>query len=119
MLDHQYQQFGREVNSLKDQCKLLVQVIQRASLNLQSSVAHPRAVPLWDFRSLFDIIGDLGQTLRECRQLIDDNNRYLYASGNIDAIVWNFHVQPTVDRLRDRLLLHKARIQHALIPFEM
>lgn len=74
----------------------------------------------WDPASLVDIVGDFKATIRECQQLLRDNERYGNGGDNpIRSIEWNVLVQPTVDRLRPRIQMHSARMQTVLKPFEM
>jgi hypothetical protein len=53
--------------------------------------------------------------------LVKANKAYMgtTTSGPLVNIHWNIFVQPQVDKLRRRILLHNTKIQHVLRPFEI
>jgi hypothetical protein len=67
---------------------------------------------------LLDIVGDYRATLEECDSLIKQNNRFRETTGPIRNLEWNYMVQPSVDRLRQRLSEHNVRLENVLKPFE-
>jgi hypothetical protein len=73
----------------------------------------------WDRSSLREIIGDYEATLQECTELLNRNRRYRVGGGPLRNIEWNVLVQPSVDRMRERIILHNSKILHVLKPFEM
>lgn len=72
----------------------------------------------WDGATLLDIVGDYNATLNECRELLRMNRRYLSTTGVIKNVSWNALVQPSVDRLRNRIIFHNTKIQLFLVPFK-
>jgi hypothetical protein len=64
-------------------------------------------------------VGDYEATLHECYDLICANNRYRGGSTALRNIEWNVLLQPSVERLRQRIVLHNSKILHVLKPFEM
>ncbi|KAG7285976.1 hypothetical protein NEMBOFW57_008272 [Staphylotrichum longicolle] len=74
----------------------------------------------WDEDSLIDIIGDYYGTLNECLLLVKANKTYMGTiTGPLANIHWNIFVQPQVEKLRRRILLHNTKVQHVLQPFEI
>jgi hypothetical protein len=117
----QYAAFGKEIRGLATHLDTLLQAFRRAQQSLTDHGAPPTDRPRWDIASLVDIFGGYEETLEECRRLIESNNRYYdtHSTGVLRNIQFNVMVQPTVERLRARIMLHNSRIQHALKPFEM
>lgn len=116
----QYSQFGSEFRHLAENLNILANVVTKAQASLRSHGVQGAGQIRWDPASLLDIVGDFRATLRECEQLLRDNERYGSAPDTpVRSIGWNVLVQPTVDRLRGRIQLHNARIQTVLKPFEM
>ncbi|KAK3361359.1 hypothetical protein B0T24DRAFT_584958 [Lasiosphaeria ovina] len=115
----QYAAFFTDVQHLAEQLSLLVQVVNGAQQSLQAHASGHAPRPRWHLGSFLDIVGDYQSTLTECRVLIDSNNRYRDTTNPVRNIEWNVLVQPAVERLRGRILLHNTRIQHALRPFEI
>lgn len=121
----QFREFGDDLSHLAESLQRLDNVINSARRSLQDhgQAASPDDLG-WDEDSLVDIIGDYCGTLNECRILLDANRGYLSssssgASGPLVNIRWNVFVQPQVDKLRRRILLHNTKIQHVLRPFEI
>lgn len=115
----QYADFGADVRDLAGHLNLLVDVVNRAQQSLVDRNAGASARPRVHLESLFNIVGDFGDTLTECRRLIESNNRFQEPTGFARNIEWNVLVRPSVDRLRDRILLHNSRLANVLKPFEM
>ncbi|KAK3900365.1 hypothetical protein C8A05DRAFT_36016, partial [Staphylotrichum tortipilum] len=124
---HQFRELGGDVAHLSESLKLLAHVVTSARRSLQEhgQVASPYDLGC-DEDSLADIIGDYCGTLNECRRLLDDRRGSLAGSsssggtsGPLANIHWNLFVQPQVERLRRRILLHNTKIQHVLRPFEI
>lgn len=107
------------VRSFADNLSILTRVVQGAQQSLADHGAEPAIHPRWHLESLFDIVGDYETTLRECHKLIDDNTRFSETTGVGRNLQWNYIVQPAVDRLQERLLLHNSRLLNALKPFEV
>ncbi|KAK3389699.1 hypothetical protein B0H63DRAFT_518935 [Podospora didyma] len=115
----QYAEFFADVEHLAGQLSLLVQVVNGAQQTLQTHASGHAPRPRWHLGSFLDIVGDYQSTLTECNVLIEANNRYRDTRNPARNIEWNVLVQPSVRRLRERILLHNTRIQHALRPFEI
>jgi hypothetical protein len=73
----------------------------------------------WDKKYLDEIVGDYEQTLEECRKLIQKNKVYQEADSAYRNLTWHKLVRPNVEKHRQRLQLHEARIQNVLRPLEM
>lgn len=58
-------------------------------------------------------------TLRECRHLLESNERYRKGGNPLRNIEWNVLVQPVADQLRQRIMLHNSKILHVLKPLEV
>ncbi|KAF9869676.1 hypothetical protein CkaCkLH20_12863 [Colletotrichum karsti] len=114
----QYAEFGRDVRGLADNLDILGRVVIQADQSLRRDVSFSKSLR-WDPSSLGEIIGDYQDTLKECFELIDENNRYRSASGPLKNIEWNVLVAPAADRLRARIALHNSKILHVLKPFEI
>ncbi|KAK0389709.1 hypothetical protein NLU13_3282 [Sarocladium strictum] len=122
--NRQYNEFFRDVEQLAQSLEDLAGVVKTARQSFTSRcLTPPPATFGWDRDTLLDIIGDFDATLRECYRLIKQNKSYAAASGPIMGplanVRWNAMVMPSVDRLRQRLLMHQAKIQHMLRPFEI
>lgn len=113
----QYREFFSDVKGLAQNLDTLSSVVNQASGHLQRQGAY--AVPRWHPSSLYQIIGDYHDTLRECRELINTNWRYGESSSVIRNLEWNMLVQPSADALRQRILLHNSKVAQVLKPFEM
>ncbi len=116
----QFRDFGQDLSHLAESLQRLEDVINNARASFQ---ANGQAAPDelgWDEDSLVDIIGDYYATLNECMILVKDNKSYMgTTSGPLVNIHWNVFVQPQVEKLRRRILLHNTKIQHVLRPFEI
>ncbi|KAE9570088.1 hypothetical protein CGCF415_v009606 [Colletotrichum fructicola] len=113
----QYEEFGRDVRGLGESLDILTRVVSQAEQSLRRDVSYKSL--RWDPSSLGEIIGDYQGTLRECIELIDNNNRYRLNSGPLRNIEWNVLVAPAADRLRARIALHNSKVLHVLKPFEI
>ncbi|KAI9152034.1 hypothetical protein HJFPF1_09254 [Paramyrothecium foliicola] len=113
-----YTEFGKDVKSLAESLDILTQVVCQARSTLQRQGAY-NSVVRWDRSSLREIIGDYEETLQECGELLHANRRYRVGSGPLRNIEWNVLVQPSVDRLRERIVLHNSKVLHVLKPFEI
>lgn len=114
----QYNEFGRDVRGLAESLDILTRVVSQANSSLQTQNGY-NAVVRWDPMSLRSIVGDYEATLQECYKLIKSNQRYRVSSTPLKNIEWNVLVQPSADRLRQRIALHNSKILHVLKPFEM
>ncbi|KAK3681807.1 hypothetical protein B0T22DRAFT_494789 [Podospora appendiculata] len=117
----QYIEFGGDVEHLAKCLNQLSGVVTQAqSLFCDPHQSLPPVGALdWDNATLLDIIGDYDATLNECLQLVKTNRSYTATTGPVPNLVWNVMVQPKVDRLRARIALHSAKIQHVLEPFKI
>ena len=110
------------MKGLAENLDILSRVVRQANHSLRERGEYG-ARPRWDPETVDQIIGDYQETLRECYTLIDENKRYNLSrgqtSGPLRNIEWNVLVQPSVDRLRQRIILHNSKILHFLKPFEM
>lgn len=118
-LAKQYLEFWRDVRGLAENLDILSSVITQADNSLQRERQSVKTRVRWDRRSLIEIVGDYDGTLRECRELLESNIRYRGGSGPLRNLEWNILVQPTADRLRQRIILHNSKVLHILKPFEM
>ena len=99
---------------------MLANVVHRADKSLRENGGRAVDKLRWDPNSLSEIIGDYVTTLRECHELLEDNNKFGAATNNpLRNIEWNSLVQGRVDRLRTRIQMHSVSIQTVLKPFEM
>ncbi|KFA65852.1 hypothetical protein S40285_04672 [Stachybotrys chlorohalonatus IBT 40285] len=114
----QYNEFGHDVRGLAESLDILEQVVSQAKISLRRQ-GPANALVRWDPTSLREIIGDYEVTLKECDTLIRTNNRYRMSSNPLRNIEWNVLVQPSVDRLRQRIVLHNSKVLHVLKPFEI
>ncbi|RFN50763.1 aspartate aminotransferase protein [Fusarium flagelliforme] len=114
-----YRDFGADVSSLHSSLKELERVVRRAQESFRNHGALDNDKLGGDRNTLFEIIGDYNATLRECRQLLNDNQFYEETTGPIRNISWNINVMPQVEHLRGRIQMHTSRVQHILKPFQM
>ncbi|KAK0645373.1 hypothetical protein B0T16DRAFT_411086 [Cercophora newfieldiana] len=117
--DVQYRQFGQDVRYLAQSLERLENVINQARLEFQN---HGEVLPDtlgWDRHSLVEIIGDYHSTLCDCKLLLQENQSYNATTGPGGNIYWNLFVQPRVQSLRQRILLHNSKIEHVLQPFKI
>ncbi|KAK3381240.1 hypothetical protein B0H63DRAFT_475150 [Podospora didyma] len=114
----QYNEFGNDVKHLAKSLQDLSDIINNARGSFRNHGLLPPDNLGWDEFTLFDIIGDYQATLNECIRLINTNRSYLATTGPVANVVWNVMVQPTVEKLRSRILLHNSKIEHVLRPFE-
>lgn len=77
------------------------------------------AMPVWDLTSVKEIIGDYQSTLIECRRLLQQNQQFRHGSTPMSNIEWNLLLQPVVDRLQARVLMHNNKILFLLKPLEI
>lgn len=116
----QYHEFFRDVESLAQSLEHLTSVIEAARQSFSSRRLNPPPPTFgWDHQSLVEIVGDFNATLRECERLIATNESYAVASGPVKNVRWNAMVVPSVERLRRRIVMHQAKLQHLLRPFEI
>lgn len=113
----QYREFFGDVRGLAQNLDTLSSVVNSASEQLSRQGTY--AVARWHPSSLYQIIGDYHNTLRECRELINTNWRYGENSSVLRNLEWNMLVQPSADQLRQRILLHNSKVAQVLKPFEM
>lgn len=106
------------MRGLAENLDYLTRVVQNAGQSLQGQVGYG-AMVRWHPTSLREIVGDFHETLQECNELLRTNNRYGIGSNALRNLEWNVLVQPTADRLRQRIMLHNSKIMHFLKPFEM
>jgi hypothetical protein len=106
------------VRGLAQNLQYLTHVVNNAKETIQTQNGYG-AVVRWDPISLREIVGDFHATLQECRDLLDSNNRYGLSTNALRNIEWNVLVQPTADRLRQRIMLHNSKILHFIKPFEI
>ncbi|KAH7324360.1 hypothetical protein B0I35DRAFT_349664 [Stachybotrys elegans] len=114
----QYKEFGQDVRGLAESLDILDRVVLQATNSLRHQGLN-NALVRWDRVSFAEIIGDYEGTLNECKKLLRDNARYRGGSGPGRNIEWNVMVQPTVERLRQRIALHNSKILHVMKPFEI
>ncbi|KAH7173287.1 uncharacterized protein B0J16DRAFT_389171 [Fusarium flagelliforme] len=114
-----YRDFGADVSSLHSSLKELERVVRRAQESFRNHGALDNDKLGGDRNTLFEIIGDYNATLRECRQLLNDNQFYEETTGPIRNISWNINVMPQVEHLRGRIQMHTSRVQHILKPFQI
>lgn len=116
----QFREFGEDLSHLAESLQRLEDVIHNARSTFQY---HGQTAPDdlgWDEDSLIDIIGDYYATLNECMVLVKANKTYMTTTtGPVANIHWNIFVQPQVDKLRRRILLHNTKAQHVLQPFQI
>lgn len=118
LIARQYTEFGIDVRGLAENLNVLTDVVGRANESLQLQARYAARVR-WDPASLKQIIGDYEATLQECWDLIATNQRYAMSKNMMRNIEWNVMVQPTADKLRQRILLHNSKVVQFLKPFEM
>jgi hypothetical protein len=116
----QYREFGDDVKHLSQSLDFLSNVINNAKATFYNHRLQPPENVGWDGNTLLDIIGDYDATLNECFALLRTNESYLATTGGarVRNVVWNVMVQPSVDRLRSRIILHNTKVQLVLRPFE-
>lgn len=113
----QYLEFGRDVRALACSLRILNDIVTEADSSLRQQGINGSV--RWDHLSLLEIIGDYEGTLGECRELLQANARYRVGTNAFRNLEWNALVQPTADRLRQRITLHNSKINHVLKPFEI
>jgi len=118
--DDQYRRFGQDVRYLAQSLERLESVINNARDQFHN---HGQELPNafgWDQASLVEIIGDYSETLDDCFRLLEENHSYnSTTTGPGKNIYWNVFVQPRVEVLRRRILLHNSKIEHVLRPFQI
>ncbi len=107
------------MRGLAENLDYLTRVVHNAGQSIQTQGGGYSAVVRWDPISLREIVGDFHVTLNECSDLLKSNNRYGIGTNALRNLEWNVLVQPTADRLRQRIMLHNSKILHFLKPFEM
>jgi len=115
----QYWAFGEDLKGLASTLNLLREVIARAEQSIENCRGDVVDALVFDRQSFFEIVGDAERTFLECEQLIKKNKRHAEDAGATRSIEWNVFIQPQVERLRGRILLHNSRLSHALKPLEM
>lgn len=114
----QYRDFGEDVRGLAEHLDVLERVVANAKSTLLSRGSFTTPIRL-DPYSLKQIIGDYEQTLKECVDLLRVNRAYGMSDSVRRNLEWNVLVQPSVQRLQQRLLLHHSKIKLLLKPLEM
>jgi hypothetical protein len=115
----QYWAFGQDLKGLVSTLGSLREAIRRAEQSIEGVPGNIDYPLVFDKQSFLDIVGDAEKTFRECHQLIKKNDRFAEDAGATRSIEWNALIQPQVERLRGRILLHNSRLLHALKPLEM
>ncbi|KAK4445410.1 hypothetical protein QBC34DRAFT_472243 [Podospora aff. communis PSN243] len=118
-VDLQYRAFGQDVRHLATSLRQLENTINHARNQFNYYGEAPPAKLGWDHGSLAEIIGNYSATLRDCERLLQENESYNTTTGVGRNLRWNALVQPRVDALRQRILLHNSKVDHVLQPFEI
>ncbi|KAK0627975.1 hypothetical protein B0T14DRAFT_146694 [Immersiella caudata] len=116
--DLEYIGFGQDVRHLATSLRQLENVINHARSQFTNFGEAPVTLG-WDPVSLAEIIGDYSATLRDCERLLRENESYNVTTGAGRNLRWSVFVQPRVDSLRQRILLHNSIIGHVLQPFRI
>jgi hypothetical protein len=117
--DLQYKAFGQDVKHLATSLRQLENVIDHARNQFSYYGEAPSVRLGWDYASLTEIIGNYSATLHDCERLLQENESYNTTTGVGRNLRWDALVQPRVDALRQRILLHNSKVDHVLQPFKI
>lgn len=76
--------------------------------------------PEAELRSLREVTGDFGRTLRDCYALLENHHKFRRnKAGFVDNVVWNVSTESEISNLKERVRLHIAKMSFVIKPFEL
>ncbi|KAJ4347249.1 uncharacterized protein N0V89_011189 [Didymosphaeria variabile] len=116
---HQYEDFGKDIRCLSDNLNNIRRVVENATDTWARNSRGSAGSRHWDLSSLDEIIGDYHATLKDCKQLLEENREFRTARNFAYNIEWTLMIQPKVTHLRKRLDAHNSKIAILLKPLEL
>lgn len=84
----------------------------------QKQVAHRG--PEAELRSLREVTGDFGRTLKDCNALLGNHHKFhRNKAGFVDNVVWHASTESEISNLRERIRLHITKMSFVTKPFEL
>ncbi|KAJ9638211.1 hypothetical protein H2199_006898 [Coniosporium tulheliwenetii] len=104
--DTRYLQFGKDVGKLQPALKRLVVAFEAA---LQLRDTRDRELLR---REAKELIGDFNATLKECREILENNKGIVKdGAGFVQNVMWGQSTQKKVDEQRTRIQFHVQKIE--------
>lgn len=76
--------------------------------------------PEAELRSLRDVTGDFGRTLRDCNALLRNHHKFhRNKAGFVDNVVWHASTESEISNLKERVRLHITKMSFVIKPFEI
>ncbi len=117
--DLKYHRFGREIKSLGVTLNKLYQVAESAQRD-HSGGLHDDDYFRAQLQPLSDVTGDFRETLKECKELLNNKKRFNRDTDNfINNVIWHTTVERDVLVLTDRLQFHLNKAIFIIKPLEM
>lgn len=76
--------------------------------------------PEAELRSLREVTGDFGRTLRDCNALLGNHHKFhRNKAGFVDNVVWHASTESEISNLKERVRLHITKMSFVIKPFEI
>lgn len=76
--------------------------------------------PEAELRSLREVTGDFGRTLRDCNALLGNHHKFhRNKAGFVDNVVWHASIESEISNLKERVRLHITKMSFVIKPFEI
>lgn len=120
-LAQRYIEFGDALFRLHSSLTTIESIVKTANNSLEADAISTFGPQLYDTASLTEIIGNFRLTLEDCRQLLNDKEKFHHSQkdGFITNIIYNINVDPQIVHLTERLAFHSTKIGLVLDPFNI
>ncbi|KAF1844355.1 uncharacterized protein K460DRAFT_357965 [Cucurbitaria berberidis CBS 394.84] len=118
-LPQRYLEFGDALFRLHSNLTTIASIVETANGSLEADTISAFGPKIYDTTSLTEIIGNFRLTLEECRQLLNDDDKFRQKNGFITNIIYNINIDPQIVRLTERLAFHSTKIGLVLDPFNI
>lgn len=76
--------------------------------------------PEAELRSLREVTGDFGRTLKDCNVLLGNHHKFhRNKAGFVDNVVWHASTESEISNLKERVRLHITKMSFVIKPFEI
>ena len=112
LTDVLYLRFGGEIKSFRKNLQQLLAIIEHAnSQRPQRPWRDPDDECQTALQPVSEAVGPFRKTLKECEQLLNDNERFQRdQAGFVDNVIWHMSTQRDVDVLRERIHFHSTKV---------
>lgn len=115
-IDVRYFEFGEDIQTLAQSLQQLIEVTENAGRQRQDAQRGPEA----ELRSLREVTGDFGRTLRDCNALLGNHHKFHRNKADfVDNVVWHASTESEISNLKERVRLHITKMSFVIKPFEI